>query len=141
MKELSIGEVARRIGVQTSAIRYYERLGLLPPPKRVSGQRRYDMSVLQRLGLILLARKMGFRMRELQALFTDSADMPVSTRWQTLMSAKVAELEALIERAQTRKKWLLEAPPCQCVLIGDCAAVMFEDAGNGIKVSLSRVMG
>ena len=49
MKELTIGEVARRAGVHTSAIRYYESVGLLPPPKRLNGRRRYDETVFQRM--------------------------------------------------------------------------------------------
>lgn len=52
MDELSIGEVARRAGVSTSAIRYYEKAGLLAEPERVGGKRRYDPGVVRRLGLI-----------------------------------------------------------------------------------------
>jgi hypothetical protein len=48
--ELTIGEVARRAGVATSSIRYYERIDLLPPPERVGGQRRYRTDVLGKLG-------------------------------------------------------------------------------------------
>ncbi len=56
MKELTIGQIAQRAGIQTSAIRYYESIGLLPSPKRVNKRRYYDLSVLRRLGLIQLAR-------------------------------------------------------------------------------------
>lgn len=59
MNELTIGEVACRAGLHTSAIRYYESVGLLPPPKRVNGRRRYDTDVFQRLGLIQLVRGQG----------------------------------------------------------------------------------
>jgi len=124
MKELTIGEVARRAGIQTSAIRYYESVGLLLPPKRVNGRRYYDPSVLERLGLIQLARQADFRISELQVLFTESGDEPASTRWQALVTEKVTEMEVLIERAQTVKKWLLEAPPCQCVQVSDCTRVL-----------------
>src|SRR5687767_4899649 len=54
---MSIGEVARRAGVEPSAIRYYESLGLLPEPPRAGGKRRYDASVLDWLSLIALARE------------------------------------------------------------------------------------
>ncbi len=135
MKELTIGEVARRAGVQASAIRYYESVGLLSPPKRVNGRRCYDPSVLQPLRLIQLARQAGFRISELQVLFTEPADAPASIRWQALVTEKVAEMEALIERAQTIKKWLREAPPCQCVQVSDCAKVLFDHAENGMNVS------
>jgi DNA-binding transcriptional MerR regulator len=56
---LTIGELARRAGVATSALRYYEELGLLPAPTRVSGQRRYPESAVGLVGIILLLRKVG----------------------------------------------------------------------------------
>lgn len=124
MKELTIGEVARHAGIHTSTIRYYESVGLISPPKRVNGQRRYDSSVFQRLGLIQLARRADFGIRELQVLLTSS------TNWQTLVSEKIAAMDALIERAQAIKMWLLEAQQKQCAQEGDCAEVTFDDAGN-----------
>jgi MerR family redox-sensitive transcriptional activator SoxR len=54
--QLTIGEVARRAGVATSLIRYYERIGLLPEPHRLHGQRRYDAEVLGKLGFIGIAQ-------------------------------------------------------------------------------------
>ena len=70
MERLSIGEVGRRSGVAPSAIRYYERLGLLPRPARAGGKRRYDASVLEWLSLIALAREAGFTMKEIKRLVT-----------------------------------------------------------------------
>jgi len=52
MEWLSIGEVARQAGIQPSAIRFYEQIGLLPKPSRVNGRRRYDATVLQNLRII-----------------------------------------------------------------------------------------
>ncbi len=131
MKELTIGEVARRARLQTSAIRYYERVGLLPPSKRVNGRRRYESSVFQRLGVIQLARRAGFRIGELQLLFAPSGDnRPGSTRWRALAAHKVAEMEAIIKRAQAAKTWLVEAMECECAQTGECAMVTFDDAGN-----------
>jgi len=98
MKELTIGQIAQRAGIQTSAIRYYESIGLLPSPKRVNKRRYYDLSVLRRLGLIQLARQAGFRISELQVLFSGfSPDTPASARWQTLATEKIEEMDALIE--------------------------------------------
>jgi MerR family redox-sensitive transcriptional activator SoxR len=57
---LTIGEVARRAGVRTSAIRYYEEAGLLPEPERVGGKRRYEKEILRRLALIGGAKRAGF---------------------------------------------------------------------------------
>ena len=57
---MTIGEVARQVGIATSAIRYYEEIGLLPPPARVNGRRRYDWSAVQRLCVIEYAQQAGF---------------------------------------------------------------------------------
>ena len=132
MVELTIGEVARRAGLQTSAIRYYESVGLIPPPRRVNGRRRYEEGVLQRLALIQLARQAGFRIGELQVLLTGfSPDTPASTRWQKLAAEKIAEMDALIERSQAIKAWLVRVQnECQCVNIDDCATIVFDDAGH-----------
>ena len=59
MSELTISEVARQVGLQASAIRYYERIGLLPRAPRMSGQRRYDTTALYRLAIIQRARQLG----------------------------------------------------------------------------------
>ena len=66
--ELTIGEVARRAGVATSSIRYYESIGLLPEPDRLHGQRRYDSDVLGRLAFIDVAQSAGFKLGEIKQL-------------------------------------------------------------------------
>ena len=66
---LTISEVARQIGLQQSAIRYYERIGLLPPAQRISGQRRYDSTALCRLAIVQRARQLGFTLEEIRQLF------------------------------------------------------------------------
>jgi len=59
-EELAISDVARVFGLRTSAIRYYEQIGILPPPMRKNGQRRYDNSALFRLAVVQRARETGF---------------------------------------------------------------------------------
>src|SRR5688572_19880009 len=138
MKELTIGEVARYAGLQTSAIRYYESVGLLPPPKRINKHRRYDPSVLKRLGLIQLVREAGFGIRELQILFSDiDTDAPTTTHWQTLATEKIAEMEALIKRTQATKAWLTEALQSGCKGVDDCVTIAFNESGNGMDVTLA----
>jgi MerR family redox-sensitive transcriptional activator SoxR len=138
IEELTIGEIARLAGVQTSAIRYYESMGLLPPPKRVNKHRRYDASVLKRLGLIQLVRDAGFGIRELQVLFSDmETDTPTSTHWQELAAEKIAELDALIKRSQATKAWLQEALQRECKGVDDCVMISFKESGDGMNVTLS----
>ena len=125
MKDMAIGEIARQAGLQTSAIRYYESVGLLPPPRRVNGRRRYDASVLRRLALIQLARQAGFGIADLRVLLIGfPANTPPSARWQRLATEKIAEMDALIARSQAIKAWLLEAMSCQCEGIDDCARLI-----------------
>jgi MerR family transcriptional regulator, redox-sensitive transcriptional activator SoxR len=68
IEELAIGEVARRAGIQPSALRYYERIELMPAPKRVSGRRRYGEDTVQMLKVVQLAQSFGFTVAEIQTL-------------------------------------------------------------------------
>jgi MerR family redox-sensitive transcriptional activator SoxR len=108
---LTIGEAARRAGVRTSALRYYEGIGLLPAPRRVSGRRRYDGEVLRALGVIRLAKQAGFTMAETRTLLPGfSASTPPSPRWRALARRKLAEIDALISRAE-HNQWQPVTPP------------------------------
>ena len=120
--ELTIGEVARRAGVATSSIRYYERIGLLPQPERSHGQRRYDVDVLGRLGFIGVAQSAGFKLREIRELIdgVDSAH-GMGEQMRSLSSRKLDEVEALLERTKAMKGWLEVARECGCATPGECA--------------------
>ena len=117
--ELTIGEVARRAGMATSSIRYYERVGLLPKPDRLGGQRRYDPDVLGRLGFIGVAQRAGFKLREIKQLI-DSAD-GLGAPMRSLSSQKLDEFEALLERTKEMKGWLEVAQECGCATPAECA--------------------
>ena len=138
MNELTIGEVARRAGLHTSAIRYYESVGLLPPPKRINGRRCYDENVFQRLGLIQLIRSAGFGISEMQDLFAAfSEDIPVPLVWQAIAAKKEAEMQAVIERAQATQLLLNQARNCICEDVGECVVVTFDEGQSGIQVALA----
>ena len=121
MEELSIGEVARRTGVATSALRYYEEVGLLPPPRRVNGRRRYGPEILRVVQVLLFARRAGFTLEEIRTLFHGfGADTPLSERWEALAREKVRELDLLIERAERMKAAIRAGLSCGCVRVEDC---------------------
>ncbi len=121
MTELTIGEVARRAGVRASAIRYYESVELLPPPKRVSGQRRYNAETLRRLAFIQAAQGVGFSVAEMQLLLREmDGNAPLSTRWESLAQQKLAEINSLIERAQSMKRMLENSLHCGCSDLEQC---------------------
>jgi DNA-binding transcriptional MerR regulator len=116
-EQLSIGELARRTGVATSALRYWEELGLLPAPARVSGQRRYPPSVVQHVGIILFLRDVGFSLRELKA-FTGSR--PMADGWQQLARRKLAELDRQIAHAQAARTAIAHGLACPHEDILEC---------------------
>lgn len=124
---LSIGEVAARAGLRTSAIRWYESVGVLPEPERVSGQRRYGPEVLERLAVIGTAQRAGLTLDEIRDLLAGAdAGEPVGERLRDLAERKLPEVEALIARAEAVRGWLLAAAECRCPTFEDCA--LFEPA-------------
>src|SRR5262245_56167886 len=124
-KGLSIGEVAARAGVNASALRYYESIGLLPAPQRINGRRCYDETILQRLAILQLAQKAGFTISEIDELFHGfSAETPPAERWQVMAQQKMAELEETITRAQQMKRLLEHGLRCTCLRLEDCVVVL-----------------
>ncbi len=121
MEELTIGEVARRAGVRTSALRYYESIGLLPAARRVNGRRRFDPGAVQMLAVIHLAQQAGFSMAEIRTLFHGfAAETPPAERWWPLVEHKLGEIDALIARAQQMKHILETLLECGCVRLEEC---------------------
>jgi MerR family transcriptional regulator, redox-sensitive transcriptional activator SoxR len=121
MDELTIGEVARRTGVRTSALRYYEDAGILPPPRRVNGRRRYPPLVLRMVEVLRFAQQAGFTLDEIRTLFHGfGAEIPLRERWEALAVAKLRELDELIARAGQMKRAIEVGLGCGCVRLEDC---------------------
>ena len=122
MQVLTISEVARRSGLRSSAIRYYESQGILPAPQRVNGRRRYDEDVLDRLNAVQIARRAGFTIAEMRQLFQGiQQNETPSAMWRRLAEAKLHEVDALISQAQAMKQLLEEGLRCGCLSWEDCA--------------------
>jgi MerR family transcriptional regulator, redox-sensitive transcriptional activator SoxR len=120
---LTIGDLAARVGVRTSTLRYYEDEGLLVPAGRVSGQRRYDPGAIEALTVIRFCRALGFSLDEIRTLLTVPRGSRKKTRWRGLVDEKLGELEAGIERAQAMKALLQVSRDCDCVDLEQCAAL------------------
>jgi DNA-binding transcriptional MerR regulator len=86
---LTIGELAEQAGVATSALRYYEELGLLEPAERRSGRRYYWRTAIETVGGILFLRDVGFTLTEIGELRSSSADRPAR---RALLASKLEEL-------------------------------------------------
>ena len=144
LPELTIGEVARRAGVATSSIRYYERVGLLPEPERFHGQRRYHTDVLGKLGFIGVAQSAGFKLSEIKELIdgVDSAH-GMGDQMRSLSSRKLDEVEALLERTKAMKGWLEVAKECGCATPAECAlfAAPSEEHQSADSLTLVRIEG
>lgn len=115
---LTIGDLARRAGVATSALRYWEEIGLLPAAARISGQRRYPGSAAESVGVILLLRDVGFSLAEQKAFMASRAAAPRG--WQQLARRKLAELDDQIAKAQTAREAIEHALACPRERIFDC---------------------
>ena len=126
MPGLTISQVAQQVGLRSSAIRYYEQLGILPPAQRIGGQRRYDVSVLHRLAVVQRARQTGFTLEEVRELFFGFREnAPASQRWQKLSRRKLEELEQLMAQIKTMRQLLQGMMEC-------CRCETLDQCGRGI---------
>jgi DNA-binding transcriptional MerR regulator len=107
---VAIGELARRAGTAPSALRYYERIGLLPPAERAGGKRHYSPSSAERLALVRLYQDAGFTLKEIRQLLAAGSRRRAS--WTPLAERKIAELDARIAEAQRAKNLLKHALGC-----------------------------
>ena len=125
MHTLSIGEVACRAGISASAIRYYEKVGLVPEPERIGGKRRYEPEVIQRLSLIEAAKRLGLTIKEVYTLlYGFPAEAAASERWRLLASRKLEEVDELIAQLQQMRHLLKEALRCDCTSLDECARLL-----------------
>lgn len=107
---LTIGELARRTGAAASTLRYYEEIGLFPPPARVSGQRRYTPEAVGIVGAVLFLADVGFTLAEIEELMAARSTSPRS--WRALARRKLAELDERIAEAQAARVAVEHALAC-----------------------------
>ena len=134
MPQLTISRVAQQIRLRPSAIRYYERIGLLPPAERLSGQRRYDPTVLYRLAIIQRARQLGFTLSEIRHLFFGFRDITrPSERWRTLSQRKLAELDHLMDGIKAVRGVLKKVmTKCRCDTLDQCGKALFQSMNRDV---------
>jgi DNA-binding transcriptional MerR regulator len=104
-----IGELAARSGLTPDALRYYERLGLLPPSQRTAGGFRvYAPAVLDRLRLIKQAQTLGLSLQEIGALvsYTDRGGQKRCQRVRDLLQRKITDLDAKLAEIQEFRRTL-----------------------------------
>jgi MerR family redox-sensitive transcriptional activator SoxR len=120
---LSVGEVAERSGFATSALRYYEREGLLAATRTSGGQRRYERNVLRRLAFIRAARNVGLSLDEIAAALATLPDgrTPTKADWSRLSSLWRARLEDQISALTRLRDGLDSCIGCGCLSLRRCA--------------------
>jgi MerR family transcriptional regulator, redox-sensitive transcriptional activator SoxR len=122
---MKIGQLAAQSGIAASAIRYYEKLGLLPQAERVNSQRRYSMEALDRVLLIRVAGEMDFSLAEIR-LFLNGfrPNTPVSARWRKLTTRKIAQLQHRLAFTRRLLNYLQRLQHCRCVQLHECVSAL-----------------
>ena len=118
---MKIGDLAGRAGLNASAVRYYEKIGLLAPPQRTGGQRRYPSDALDRVLLICFASEMGFTLDEIKLFLHGLRDnSPVGPRWKKLAHRKIGQINNSIQRSIRLKSLLQHLLQCRCASLQIC---------------------
>jgi MerR family transcriptional regulator, redox-sensitive transcriptional activator SoxR len=137
---LTIGELAKLAGKRPSSIRYYEQIGVLPHPARVSGQRRYDADTVRTLAVIDTAQRAGLTLDEIKALLSVAPDdKSAIDKLREVAERKLPEIVALIERTEIVRGWLESAARCECPSLSECP--LFGDPPPEAAPRQRRIMG
>jgi MerR family redox-sensitive transcriptional activator SoxR len=119
---MKIGEVAAQAGVAPSAIRYYERAGVLKPPLRTNGRRVYSEETLHQLVVIEFAKETGFTLAEIKLLLHGFPETtPASARWKKMARGKIKQLEITLAKTKAMRDMLELMSTCRCRKLEQCA--------------------
>jgi MerR family redox-sensitive transcriptional activator SoxR len=126
---LTIGEVSRRTGVAHSALHYYEQLGLITSTRTAGNQRRYARHMLRRISLILVAKRLGIPLADVQEVF---ATLPQDTRprandWRRVSRRWEAQLERKKREIEQLQQELTGCIGCGCLSLNRCRLLNPQD--------------
>src|SRR5215468_1258535 len=119
---LTIGEVSKRSGVASSALRFYEQRGLIASERRDGGQRRYPRHVLRRVAFIVFAQRVGLTLDEIGAELAklDPNRVPSRSDWSRLSGTWVARIDERIAELERLRGGLGECIGCGCLSLDRC---------------------
>jgi MerR family transcriptional regulator, redox-sensitive transcriptional activator SoxR len=119
---LTIGELAARSGVATSALRFYEERGLIVSERNGSGHRRYPRTVLRRVAFIVFAQKVGLSLEEIGAALAKLPRnrAPERADWAKLSGSWTARIDERIAELERMKNGLTECIGCGCLSLDRC---------------------
>lgn len=114
---MDIAEVARRSGVQASALRFYEEKGLIASAGREGLRRSFAPGVLDQLALISLGQSAGFSLDEIRTMFLPNGKMSIDRK---MLAAKADELDAMVKRLRAMSNGLRHAAACPAPSHAEC---------------------
>ena len=118
---MKIGDVSTKLGMPASTIRYYEKIGLIDPQRRISGRRGFDDSALFALEFVRLSQAAGFTIAETKSLRDAYADDPSPAGiWKSLADGKRSAIRAQIEELKQMDRILSELLSCSCNSLIEC---------------------
>ena len=117
-ESLTIGELARRTGVTTSTLRYYDELGLVRPTRRVSGHRRYADDAVTAVGVVRFLQEVGFTLAETKRFIASRKRSPVA--WRVLAVRKSEELRHRIAKDEAARQAIEHSLVCPADDLLDC---------------------
>jgi MerR family redox-sensitive transcriptional activator SoxR len=140
---LTIGEVATRTGLATSAVRFYEDKGLVSPQRSTNGHRAFHRSAIRRLSFILVAQQLGYRLdeirRQLDTLPTNEA--PTAHDWQRLNAQFAVDLDDRIQRLGDLRERLAGCIGCGCLSLDVCHLYNAEDQAAAFGTGPRYLLG
>ncbi len=144
VKRLSVGEVADRAGVATSALRFYEDNGLIRSERNESGHRRYHADVLRRVSFIRTAQRVGLRLAEIRKALESLPNhrTPTAKDWERLATSWRPRLDEQIDLLTRMRDQLDSCIGCGCLSLTSCGLWNPDDAaaelGTGPRYLLSN---
>jgi MerR family redox-sensitive transcriptional activator SoxR len=128
---MTIGELAARAALAPSAVRFYEKAGVLKAPPRLNGRRIYDERAAHQLTIICFAKATGFSLPEIRVLLHGfPPKTTASARWKKMARTKITELDVVLARARAMKSILESMTSCRCSTLEQCAAGLARSQKN-----------
>ncbi len=123
---LTIGQVAEITGVPITTLRFYEKRGLIDPPARENGQRRYDRSVLMRLMVIQFCQVAGLKLEEIVAVLDD--ETPGRRATKSIAADRISAIDDQMTQLALARHMMRSAIRCCCESVEDCGCGAMDES-------------
>ena len=141
--QLTIGQVAERAGVATSALRFYEDIDLITSTRTSGNQRRYDRSVLRTVSVIKAAQEVGLSLRQITEALDSLPEgrTPTKRDWARLASRWRSDLDRRIEELTALRDDLADCIGCGCLSLRSCALFNPDDRASASGTGARYIVG